>query len=107
MLSRENLDDGDNVFYLLVQKEGSDASRTYTLHVYKQYYVTVTYYYKKTLLMQKQALAGETFLPPCRLEDGVTALGWEYVSGERKGEKIAAGEEITLTEDTSLCAVTE
>lgn len=107
VLSAENLDDGDNVFYLLVQKEGSDTSRTYTLHVYKQYYVTVTYYYKKTLLSQVQALAGETFLPSCRLEDGVTALGWEYLSGEHKGEKIAAGEEITLTEDTSLCAVTE
>ena len=106
-LSASNLSDGDNLFYLLVQREESETTRTYTLHVYKQYYVTVSYYCGKTLLRQEQALAGETFLPSCRLEDGVTLLGWVYLSGEHKGEKIAAGEEITLTEDTSLCAVTE
>ena len=107
VLSAEDLGDGDNVFYLLVQREGSEAKRTYTLHVYKQYYVTVSYYYGKTLIRQEQALAGEAFLPYCELEDGVTLLGWKYLNGERRGEEIAAGKETVLTEDTSLCAVTE
>ncbi|MGN1051785.1 MAG: InlB B-repeat-containing protein [Candidatus Scatosoma sp.] len=107
VISADDLVDGENVFYLIVQKENG-ATRTYTLYVYKQYYVTVSYYYNGTRLAQKQVLADEEFIPSCDVsETGGKLKGWKYGSGAKQGEEIAAGEKIVLTEDTMLCAVIE
>ncbi|MGN1062470.1 MAG: InlB B-repeat-containing protein [Candidatus Scatosoma sp.] len=108
VISAEDLVDGENVFYLIVQKEDGGTSRTYTVYVYKQYYVTVSYYCDGTLLAQKQVLADEEFIPSCDVsETGGKLKGWKYGSGARQGEEIVAGEKIVLTEDTMLCAVIE
>ena len=67
VLSWENLNDGDNVFYIIVQKQGGDTSRTYTLHVYKQYYVTVTYFYKTNPSDRNRCLQKRSFFLPASL----------------------------------------
>ncbi|MDD6994815.1 MAG: hypothetical protein SPH68_07960, partial [Candidatus Borkfalkiaceae bacterium] len=80
--------------------------QTYLLYVYKQYYVTVTYYYDTICLGSAQTLAGEAFFPSCDTSEIAGEVrGWKFGNGARRGEEISVGEEVALTEDTALYAV--
>lgn len=106
VLSESDLLNGENLFYLIVQKEGSKTVQTYLLYVYKQYYVTVTYYYDTICLGSAQTLAGEAFFPSCDTSEIAGEVrGWKFGNGARRGEEISVGEEVALTEDTALYAV--
>ena len=45
------LQDGDNVFFIMLENENGDLAKVYTLNVYRSYIVTVNYYNHKNVLM--------------------------------------------------------
>ena len=49
--SNGKLQDGDNVFYIMLENENGDLAEVYTLTIYRSYAVTVSYYNHKDVLV--------------------------------------------------------
>ena len=49
--SRGKLQDGDNIFYIMLENENGDLAEVYTLTIYRSYAVTVSYYNHKDVLV--------------------------------------------------------
>lgn len=77
------LQDGDNTFYIQVQTNDGEKNK-YTLHIFKSYYVTITYesegitYQTKQVEVNSPLEAGPDIAP----RKGYTFNGWGYEDKE-------------------------
>ena len=68
---------GNNTYYIVVTSADGKTSRTYTLNVWKNYYVTLSFYANGTLYTSEQVLTHTTYGsgPSCSVV-GYTFNGW-------------------------------
>ncbi len=70
--------DGNNTYYIVVNSSDGTINRTYTLVIYKNYYVTMSYYVDEKLFDTQKVLARTTlgdFRHPTK--NGYTFVSWD------------------------------
>jgi len=72
-----DLRNGDNTYYIVVNSDDGKINRTYTLNIYKNYYVTVKYVSENNVFHSEEVLAGTTLETGPTIErDGYVFNGW-------------------------------
>ena len=72
-----NLQNGDNIYYIVVNSADNTVNRTYTLSIYKNHYVTITYKSQDAVYDTEQKLTHTKLgVGPSISRDGYTFNGW-------------------------------
>ena len=80
--SRGKLQDGDNIFYIMLENENGDLAEVYTLTIYRSYAVTVSYYnHKDVLVYSNTAYTGYEYV----LNYDYTTPGFTFNSWTENG----------------------
>ena len=80
--SRGKLQDGDNIFYIMLENEYGDLAEVYTLTIYRSYAVTVSYYnHKDVLVYSDTAYTGYEYV----LNYDYTTPGYTFNSWTENG----------------------
>ena len=80
--SNGKLQDGDNVFYIMLENENGDLAEVYTLTIYRSYAVTVSYYnHKNVWVYSDTAYTGYEY----ELNYDYTTLGYTFNSWTENG----------------------
>lgn len=77
------LNDGDNLFYIVVSNPSSLKEKTYTLTIHRSFAITVSYYFQNLLLDQDNAYTGYPYeLKKFQDIPGYTFKHWTNDAGE-------------------------